>query len=81
MYPALGKLLGVDPAEVETAVLKETIEQKILDCQLPAIALSNGFHVDLVNLEKAGRLTILDVAQLKVAWLLGRWMQLFPPVK
>jgi hypothetical protein len=75
MFPALGGLLGVDPAEVETAALKETIEQKIVDCHLPTIALSNGFHVDLVNLEKEGRLTVQEVTQLKVTWVLGRWVQ------
>ncbi len=74
MYPALGRLLGLDPAEVETAVLKETIQQKIVDCHLPPIALSNGFHLDLVNLEKEGRLTVQEITQLKVTWLLGRWM-------
>ncbi len=75
MYPALDRLLGVDTAEVETPELKETIQQKIVDCQLPPIALSNGVHVDLVNLEKEGRLTAIEISELKVTWVLGRWVQ------
>lgn len=72
MYDAMGRLLDVDPAKVETAVLGKTIEEKILERRPPAAALSNGLHNDLVKLEMDGRLSASEVTRLQVTWVLGR---------
>ena len=72
MYPALGRLLGLDPALVEMATLKDAIQGEILKRQLPPSALSNGIHMDLSQLKKEGRLSILEVTELQATWVLGR---------
>ena len=72
MYPALSRLLDVDPAEVETADLATTLERRILERKLPAAALSNSLHGELVKLETEGQLGAPNLARLHVTWVLGR---------
>jgi hypothetical protein len=72
MYPALRRVLDLDPAEVVMAVLGGTIERRILERRPPATALSNGLHGELMKLETEGRLSALEVTRLQVTWVLGR---------
>jgi hypothetical protein len=76
MFPALTRLLDVDPAKEVTAALGGTIEAKILERGPPAVALSNGLHNDLLRLGTEGRLSALEVVRLQVTWVLGRYRNL-----
>ena len=78
MFPSLEQFLGYDPGsaksrEIDDPVdLANIIETEILKRRPEVKHLTNGIHLDIVQLVKDGRLDISGSVKLHAAWVLGR---------
>ena len=78
MFLSLEQFLGYDPGSIkygdrhDPGDLANMIETNILKRRPEVKHLTNGIHLDIVQLVKDGRLDISGSVKLHAAWVLGR---------